>query len=46
MKIIATDRVGKEHTVDGRDVLLMNGGISWVGPNYVLSWVPRAVSPN
>jgi FG-GAP-like repeat len=27
-------------TVDGSRVLLMNGGISWVGPNYVLSWVP------
>ncbi len=33
-------------TVDGRDVLLMNGGISWVGPNYLLSWLPRAVSPD
>jgi hypothetical protein len=28
-------------TVDGHDVMLMNGGISWVGPNYVLSWVPK-----
>ncbi|HJV68660.1 VCBS repeat-containing protein [Ideonella sp.] len=27
-------------TVDGSRVLLMNGGISWRGPNYVLSWVP------
>lgn len=33
-------------TVDGRDVLLMNGGISWVGPNYVLSWVPRLMPPD
>jgi len=27
-------------TADGSRVLLMNGGISWRGPNYVLSWVP------
>lgn len=27
-------------TVDGSRVLLMNGGISWRGSNYVLSWAP------
>ncbi len=27
-------------TLDGSRVLLMNGGISWRGPNYVLSWGP------
>jgi FG-GAP-like repeat len=27
-------------TVDGSRVLLMNGGIGWRGPNYVLSWQP------
>lgn len=27
-------------TVDGNKVLLMNGGVSWRGPNYVLSWKP------
>jgi hypothetical protein len=25
-------------TVDGSKVMLMNGGISWVGPNYILGW--------
>ena len=25
-------------TVDGNKVMLMNGGISWVGPNYILGW--------
>ena len=25
-------------TVDGDKVMLMNGGISWVGPNYILRW--------
>ncbi|MGM9486638.1 FG-GAP repeat domain-containing protein [Ideonella sp. YS5] len=32
-------------TVDGDKVLLMNGGISWVGPNYVLSWQPWLSTP-
>jgi len=32
-------------TVDGDKVLLMNGGISWVGPNYVLSWRPLLTPP-
>jgi hypothetical protein len=32
-------------TVDGDKVLLMNGGISWVGPNYVLTWQPWLVTP-
>ena len=32
-------------TVDGDKVLLMNGGISWVGPNYVLSWEPWITAP-
>jgi hypothetical protein len=25
-------------TVDGDKVMLMNGGISWVGPNYIVRW--------
>ena len=27
-------------TVDGDKVLLMNGGVIVVGPNYVLDWQP------
>jgi len=32
-------------TIDGDKVLLMNGGISWVGSNHVLSWQPWLTTP-